>query len=75
MDIRNYTEATAIKNGMSREHDLNQTTTHCPECGCPWYGNENHCGEGHRTCCDCYQEWWLHIKYTDPAELRELPLN
>jgi len=72
---RNYTEAQAIKGGMSREDDLDQNTTHCPECGCPWYGNKNMCGDGHRACCDCYQDWWVHIEYTNPSELRELPEN
>jgi len=71
--LRGYTKAQAIKNGMSRDTRRNDQTTHCPECGCPWYGNINQCGEGHRTCCDCYQEWWADIKYDAAASLRELP--
>lgn len=71
--IRGYTEAQAISDGMSREVDSDEQTTHCPECGCPWFGNKNMCGDGHRVCCDCYQDYWLGIKYTDPAKLRELP--
>jgi hypothetical protein len=72
-NIRNYTESQAIKSGMSRAKDYGGTTTHCPECGCPWYGNINMCGEGHRVCCDCYQDWWVNVKYDNQAQLRELP--
>ena len=73
VNIRNYTELLAIKNGMNRELDLDQNCTHCPECGSPWHGNKNQCGEGHRVCCDCYQDWWTDIKYDSAAKLRELP--
>jgi len=65
---RNYTEALAKKGGMHYSTDRC-----CPECGCPWYGNKNDCGEGHRTCCDCYQEWWMDIDYEHQAPRRELP--
>ena len=65
---RGYTEATAVKNGMHYEDEKQ-----CPECGCPWYGNHNMCGEGHRTCCDCYQEWWTDIEYGHAVARRELP--
>ena len=40
---RGYTEAKAHQNGMHYEDEKQ-----CPECGCPWYGNFNMCGEGHR---------------------------
>ncbi len=68
LNIRGYTEKQAKENGMHYSEDR-----HCPECGCPWYGNKNYCGEGHRTCCDCHQEYWLCIKYKDVADRRELP--
>lgn len=65
---RGYTEAKANQNGMHYEDEKQ-----CPECGCPWYGNLNMCGEGHRTCCDCYQEWWMDIEYDHAVARRELP--
>ncbi len=71
--MRGMTESKAIENGMDREDDLDQNCTHCPECGCPWYANKNLCGEGARVCVDCYQDWYVDIKYTDAANLRELP--
>lgn len=67
------TEQQAKDSGMSREVDLDLKTTHCPECGCPWFSNKNFCGEGHRVCFDCYQDWWTDIDYESKAELRELP--
>lgn len=67
-NIRGKTEHDAIKAEM---HYCEEN--HCPECGCGWYGNKNYCGEGYRTCYDCGQEYWLDIKYTKPAERRELP--
>lgn len=73
--IRDYTETQAKANGMEREVNLDQKTTHCPECGCPWFGNKNMCGEGHRVCCDCYQDWHTGISYDEPAKLREIPAN
>lgn len=73
MTIRNYTETLAEKNGMSRDEDEGQPSSHCPECGCPWYGNKNQIGLGYRVCCDCYQEWWTDIKYERHVPLRELP--
>jgi formylmethanofuran dehydrogenase subunit E len=75
MKIRNYTESEAIDNDMQREDDLNQDCTHCPECGNPWFGNKDQLGDGHRVCCDCYQDWWVGIKYRKQAELRELPFS
>ncbi len=71
--LRNYTESLALKNGMEREAYLSQVTTHCPECGCPWYGNKNMCGEGSRVCVDCGQDWWVDTKYDHSVPLRELP--
>ena len=73
MKIRNYSEEQAIENDMDREDDLGQPTTHCPECGCPWFGNKDLCGPGHRVCCDCYQDWYVGISYKKMAPLRELP--
>lgn len=73
MGIRNYTEKRAIKNGMFRDNIPGAKTSHCPECGCPWYGNKNQLGDGYRMCCDCYQDWWIGIEYHEPAPLRELP--
>jgi len=36
---RGKTEAEADIKGMHySKHN------HCPECGCPWYGNKNYCG-------------------------------
>ena len=75
VDIRNYTESKAVSNGMARDDNSEQVTSHCPECGCPWYGNKNMLGDGHRVCCDCYQDWWVGIDYKNPAELRELPIS
>lgn len=69
------TEKVAIERGMERETDLSQNCTHCPECGCPWFGNKNLCEEGHRTCFNCYQEWYTHIDYGQCAPLKELPLG
>jgi len=66
---RGYTEKQAEEAGMKYSQDKQ-----CPECGCPWYGNENNCGTGHRTCCDCYQEWWTDINYTTNVPRRELPV-
>ncbi|RLI68832.1 MAG: hypothetical protein DRP02_11855 [Candidatus Gerdarchaeota archaeon] len=71
--LRGYTKTLAIENGMSRDTITEDKTKYCPECGCPWYGNINQCGEGHRTCCDCYQEWWTDIEYDEMPPLRELP--
>ena len=65
---RGYTEARAKQSGMHYE-----SKKHCPECGCPWYGNKDDCGIGHRTCCDCYQEWWTDIEYDHTVARRELP--
>jgi len=73
MKIKNYTEQKALENGMQREDDLDQNCTHCPECGSPYFGNKNLCGDGSRVCCDCDQDWWVDIKYKNPADLRELP--
>lgn len=73
MTIRNLTKQQAIEKGLSRETDDNLKTSHCPECGCPWFGNKNMCGEGHRVCGDCYQDWWINIDYEKVHELRELP--
>jgi uncharacterized Zn finger protein (UPF0148 family) len=66
-ETRGYTVKKAIEKGMSYSEKQ-----HCPECGCPWFGNMNLCGEGHRTCCDCYQEWWTDIDYKSTVERREL---
>lgn len=63
-----YTEEDAIKRGMEKSHDK-----HCPECGNPWYGNKNMCGEGFRVCYVCHQDWWVDIDYKNSAERRELP--
>jgi len=57
----------AIKAGMHYSESLQ-----CPECGCPWYGNKNDVGEGHRTCFNCFQEWWIDINYRNPAKRKEL---
>jgi hypothetical protein len=65
---RGKTEADAIAAEMHYSDDQE-----CPECGCPWYANKNLCGEGHRTCYDCTQEWWTNVSYTEPAQRRELP--
>jgi len=64
---RGYTEAQANDSGMEYSEDKQ-----CPECGCPWFGNMNICGEGHRVCCDCHQDWWTDIDYDNPAKRREL---
>lgn len=72
MKLKGYTEYLAIKNGMSREDDLDQNCTHCPECGCPWYANKNLLGEGSRVCCDCEQDWWTDINYENMPSVREL---
>lgn len=72
MSIRGKTKEQAINSGMERETDLEQNTTHCPECGCPWFGNKNMCGEGHRVCFDCYQDYYTNSSYSNPAKLREL---
>lgn len=57
----------AISAGMYHSY------THCcPECGCDWYGNKNLLGEGSRECFNCGQEYWLDVKYTNPAERKEL---
>jgi hypothetical protein len=65
---RGYTERRAIDAGMHYSEEQ-----HCPECGCPWYGNKDYVSEGHRTCCDCYQEWWTDIEYKHTVPRRELP--
>lgn len=67
-ETRGYTESRARKEGMYYSERY-----HCPECGCPWYGNKDNCGAGHRTCCDCYQEWWTDIEYAHAVPRRELP--
>tara|TARA_R110000744_G_scaffold301066_2_gene410192 strand:- start:1211 stop:1429 length:219 start_codon:yes stop_codon:yes gene_type:complete len=64
---KGYTKILAIENGMHHSNEV-----HCPECGCDWYGNKNYCGDGHRTCVDCDQEYWTDIKYEETAERREL---
>jgi uncharacterized Zn finger protein (UPF0148 family) len=69
---RGYTKEKALKNGMQREGNLAQNATHCPECGCPWFGNKNLIGEGHRVCCDCFQDWWVDIEYKHSVELRDI---
>jgi uncharacterized Zn finger protein (UPF0148 family) len=65
---RGYTEKQAIADGMHYSTDK-----HCPECGCPWYGNKDLLGEGYRMCCDCHQDWWTNIKYNNVADRREIP--
>ena len=40
-----------------------QLTSCCPECGCAEYYNPNLCGDGHRTCKECDQEWWTDVTY------------
>jgi len=70
MKSRNKTEEQAIAAGM-----MSDTSGHCPECGCPWYGNKNLLGEGSRCCFDCYQDWWTDVKYDNQASLRELPVG
>ena len=73
MKIRNLTKKQALEKGLVRDSDANVKTSHCPECGCPWSGNINTCGEGHRVCGDCYQDWFTTINYEDAHEIRELP--
>lgn len=63
----------AISRGMEREVDLDQKCTHCPECGCPWFGNKNLCGEGARVCWNCHQDWYVDTDYQDSSKLKELP--
>ena len=71
--MRNKTEQEAEESGMGREGDLEQNSSHCPECGCPWYANKNLCGEGARVCYDCLQDWFTGTNYDNHAPLRELP--
>ena len=67
-------EKQAIDAGMMRDKSSDSVkSSHCPECGCPWYGNKNLLGDGARTCFDCKQDWWIDIKYDNHALLRELP--
>lgn len=60
-------EEVATARGMHHSEDK-----HCPECGCPWYGNKNLCGDGHRTCYLCGQEWWAAVTYEHSALRKEL---
>ena len=71
--MRNKTEQEALASGMGREDDLEQKSSHCPECGCPWYANKNLCGQGARVCYDCLQDWFTCTKYDNHKPLRELP--
>ena len=66
--ISGKTEEDAIEDGMhySEDHE-------CPECGCPWFANKDLCGEGHRTCYDCGQEWWEDVIYANATARRDLP--
>ena len=63
----NNLEDVAIDSGMHHSEDK-----HCPECGCPWYGNKNLCGDGYRTCYLCGQEWWEDVTYKHSAIRKEL---
>jgi hypothetical protein len=65
---RGKTESDAVAGEMHYAEE-----NECPGCGCPWYANKDYCGEGHRTCYDCTQEWWEDIAYNDRAPRRDLP--
>ena len=67
------TEEEAINAGMDREElDSDNKCNHCPECGCPWYGNKNLCGDCARVCFNCHQDWWIDISYDKQSPLTEL---
>lgn len=72
MKTRGYTKEKAIKNDMHHSVMSESETSECPECGCDWYGNKNQCGQGHRTCCNCYQEWWTDVIYPNAHNRIEL---
>ena len=61
--LTRMTEAEATEKGMSCEHDPNSKTTACPACKCTWYGNKNLCGDGHRVCLECYQDYYINTDY------------
>jgi hypothetical protein len=63
-NLKRMTEDEAIVRGMSCYHESNEITNACPECSCKWYGNENLCGEGHRVCLECYQDYYTNVSYT-----------
>ena len=63
-----YTVKDAKEKGMGYSRDQG-----CPECGSPWFGNKNMCGDGHRVCYVCHQDWWTDIEYKNIAKRQELP--